>query len=244
MIQRAMHANVEDKFILVGSTSLGEFGLYDGNGGSTAADVTNGYWSGEVWDNSFVVEGTSRNDRIGNVIRVKSIDVDVRVITQGVNALITNTRLAFILVRAILPTPSSSFNVQQMYLEDQNFAGLSTNSNMNNIYWLTPNSVRNPYFMRNYVVLDRVDLTFDGEYTTAWTGREISVHLSSKMPFNQRFDDSGAFADTAVRLLCVADDGNIGGLVSSAAIVIGAQRIESNSAFYFTRQCHMVFEDA
>jgi len=230
--------------VYASSTALGEFGLYDGNGGSLATDVTNGYWSGEAYGSSAISQGTDTTDRIGNVIKVKELEVRVRIFNQAEAGLQRNRTVKAWLVRAKIPLPSSSFNVSQIWLEDTAFKTITANSTKTNWYALTPQSYRNPYYMHMYEVVAEGEAHFHGEYSASWDQEQHDIVLRTRKPFVQRFDPGGAFSDTAVRLILVASDGNVGGAVTSAAIVTGALTTAASTGFYHMVATRMVFEDA
>lgn len=244
IVRKEMARQIEDKQVQIADTTLNEFGCIDANGGTVATDVTNGYWSGDVFSGTDISGGVLGDQHVGDEIMIKKITLDLKLFSQGNNNLLTDNRVKLVLVKVKLPQPTSSFNVQQMYDEDLGLAAL--NPTMTNIFFLTPGSLRNKSFFKSYKVLATRTFYWAGEDSSTITSMQRRVRLTykPKKPVVQKFDpDTGALAETGYRLLCMVDDGNIGGAPTGSAVPSGITNSASNSGFYFFRTCRVDYYD-
>lgn len=243
IVRRELAKNVEDKYLYITNEDPSLVALIQG-GATDASGVLSGYWSGPPIQGVDIGLGDGLNDRIGSVIMCRKFIMDFRFRTQGTNCLLFPTTYTMYLVRYKATYPEQSFDATQVFAPD--FSIASANSDMFNCDWLTPMSLRNPDFMKQYRVLKKMTFTVKPETTAAQESRVIFkrlIYTPKGGAERVSFDTStGQFLNQSYRVLIFASNGCSGAAPTGTAIPVLADTTQ-NSGLTFNHTTKYIFRD-
>lgn len=239
IVDRAIAANIEDKYFDSALTSLQELALFDG--GVDASSCSSGYLTFSLFAGSQLPLGTGVDERLGDRIKLKRIEGMIRMQGQTEAANLFNHRVKMMLVRHKSTLPEQTFNATQILDPDQSLAAL--NPTFINVDFFTPDSLRNPGYLPQYKVMKTIQFNMPAETSTAATNKIKTFKYSYRFKKSdlQYFDDiSGQLQRFQYRWLCVCDNG------CSGSTSVGPTPVQSagGSGLYVSFGHRIWYEDA
>lgn len=239
IVNRAISANVEDKYFDSALQNLQEVALFDG--GVDASSCTSGYLTFSLFAGSQMPQGTASYERLGDRIKLKRVEGMMRFQGQTESANLFNHRVKLMLIRHKSALPEQTFNAQQILDPDMSLHDL--NPTFINVDFFTPDSLRHPAFLSAYKVMKTIQFNMPMETSTAATNKIKTFRYSYRFKKSdiQYFDDTtGQCCRFQYRWMVVCDNG------CSGSTSVGPTPVQSagGSGLYMTFGHRIWYEDA